>query len=329
MRTSRSYSLLIYIFISAAVSTSAWAQYSPNNMDRLDRLERDLNLIQRQISRTGSDTSSNVPSSAGNITANTQVRITAMEEELRTLRGIVEENSHGIKKLSLQLERFQKDVDYRFQERNASDAPRLQQENSVTKTLDDAAYTSTESSNIALPEPMSDMEELLATEAYTGEVTYDPASPTTGGDGVLRNITPDTVPTDVRAFAEPREHYNYAFRLLNQTEYNQAANYFQTFIASYPKDPLIGNAYYWLGETYYINREYLKAANQFRQGFEALPGGPKAPDNLLKLAMSLSALSRNDDACIVYDQLISKYADSTPSLVEKAKQERSRIGCSR
>ena len=80
----------------------------------------------------------------------------------------------------------------------------------------------------------------------------------------------------------------------------------------HPKDPLVGNAYYWQGETYYIRRDYVNAADSFRQGFEALPTGPKAPDNLLKLAMSLNALNRDKEACVVLGQVISKYKNGLP-----------------
>ncbi len=128
-------------------------------------------------------------------------------------------------------------------------------------------------------------------------------------------------------FASPRDHYNYAFRLLNQTQYPEAAAAFDSFTKKYPKDPLVGNAYYWEGETYYIRRDYVNAADNFRQGFEALPEGPKAPDNLFKLAVSLDALNRDKEACVVLGQVVTKFKKNSTSVTDKADQEQKRIGC--
>ena len=61
---------------------------------------------------------------------------------------------------------------------------------------------------------------------------------------------------------------------------------------------------------------------------QALPDGPKAADNLLKLAMSLDALGRDKEACVVLQQVVTKFKKSSTSVTDKATQERKRIGCS-
>lgn len=128
-------------------------------------------------------------------------------------------------------------------------------------------------------------------------------------------------------FEDSREHYNHAFGLLNRTQYEEAGESFESFIASYPKDPLLGNAFYWAGETYYVRQNFVQAADLFRQGFEAMPEGPKAGDNLLKLAMSLSALDSNTEACVVLKQVAAKFGPNSTTLKKKAETERSRLGC--
>ena len=114
-------------------------------------------------------------------------------------------------------------------------------------------------------------------------------------------------------------------------QYHQAiVSYYESSpsgVKQYPKDPLAGNAFYWLGETFYVRRDYVKAADSFRQGFEALPSGPKAPDNLLKLSMSLNALKRDKEACVVLKQLVSKFGKTSAATKDKAQAEISRIGC--
>jgi tol-pal system protein YbgF len=128
-------------------------------------------------------------------------------------------------------------------------------------------------------------------------------------------------------FPDSNAAYNAAFKKLNSKDYSGAAAGFDEFVKAYPKDPLTSNAYYWLGESYYARGDYTRAAEGFRKGFESNPQGQKAPDNLLKLAMSLDNIKRNKEACIVLGQVVSKYGDSAPRTKERAEAERSRMQC--
>lgn len=294
MRAQRLSRLLLAFLTCFALP--AFAQDASNRevIDRMDKMERDMMTIQRQLARGGSDTGglitagNNLP--PGESAASLEVRLSSMEDEMRNLRGKTEENAFQIKKLTESLSKFQQDVDFRFSE-------------------------------AARPGPAPDDKNPAA--AKPGLEGEEEGS--TPGDGAL-HIAPDAAKA-AENFENPRDHYNYAFRLLNQTRYEDAAGYFKDFTGKYPKDPLIGNAYYWLGETFYIRRDYVQAADNFRQGFEALPGGPKAADNLLKLSMSLSALKKNQEACVVLDQLLVKFKETSPTVAQKAETERTRIGC--
>jgi len=144
---------------------------------------------------------------------------------------------------------------------------------------------------------------------------------TTAGSGVLAQ-------PGVKHGDTPRSDYNEAFRLLNQNRYEEAAGAFEQFTQQYPNDPLIGNAYYWLGETHYIRKDYVNAADDFRQGYQKLPEGPKAPDNLLKLAISLKAQERNQDACVILEQINKKFQNASTNLLQRAKAEKKLLACS-
>lgn len=225
--------------------------------------------------------------------AQMEVRITGIEDELRAMRGKNEELEFQIRKLNETMEKLQRDVEMRLGDIEGGKKP----------AGEAAEHTP------AKP----------AAETEKPSASAETPAQTTAGDGVLR--LPDGSETT------PKDLYNQAFRLLNQTKYDEAAKMFAVFTKQYPKDPLVGNAYYWAGETYYIRRDYVTAADNFRAGFEALPTGPKAPDNLLKLAMSLDALSREKEACVVLQQVVSKFKKDATSVVEKATQEQKRIGC--
>lgn len=221
--------------------------------------------------------------------ARVEVRFAALEERLRQMQGKIEEVEFENRRLRERLDLFQQDAELRFGELESGN-------------MGGAAAASAAS----------------ATETPA----ESPAAAATPSDTqTLR------VPKEGGAFESPRDHYNHAFRLLNQTQYAEAGASFESFIASYPKDPLVGNAYYWAGETQYVRQNYPQAAEFFRRGYESLPEGPKAGDNLLKLAMSLSAIDRKTEACVVLKQVAVKFGGNSTSLKTKAETERNRIGC--
>lgn len=242
--------------------------------------------------------------------AQLEVRLSAMEEALKNLRGRLEESEFQSRKNAEALDKLQRDVEFRFNQQNLPPPTVVAGTNPPTPT----------NTAPGAPHPVA-----TSTDTPAPAQAPDTSGQTTAGDGVLR-MPDSTAPADGN-FSTPREHYNYAFRLLNQTQYEAAAAAFTAFTQKYPKDPLVGNAYYWEGETYYIRRDYVKAADNFRQGFEALPEGPKAADNLLKLAMSLDALNRDKEACVVLTQVVTKFKKSSTSVTDKATQEQKRIGC--
>jgi tol-pal system protein YbgF len=138
-------------------------------------------------------------------------------------------------------------------------------------------------------------------------------------------------PTDLSAAptggGTPDEQYQNAFSLLRATKYNEAEKALKTFIAQYPDHPLTGNANYWLGETYYVRADYNNAALTFAEGFKKYPKSGKAPDNLLKLGMSLAALGERDDACKALVELESRYPNANDNIKQRAAKERQRNGC--
>lgn len=228
------------------------------------------------------------PAPNTNNIARIEVRFAALEERLRQMQGKIEEVEFENRRLRERLDLFQQDAELRFGELESGNAG-----GAAAATASPATETPGQAATAATPS--------------------DPQ--------MLR------VPKEGGTFESPRDHYNHAFRLLNQTQYAEAGASFESFIANYPKDPLIGNAYYWAGETQYVRQSYVQAADYFRRGYESLPDGPKAGDNLLKLAMSLSALDRKTEACVVLKQVVAKFGGNSTSLKTKAETERNRIGC--
>lgn len=100
--------LLLALLSMAAAAAPAHAQDAATQ-ERLDRLERDLSMLQRQIYRGGP------PAAVGTGAAvDTQVRMDRLEEQMRDLTGRVENATNAVEQLRQRLEQINSDIDVRF-----------------------------------------------------------------------------------------------------------------------------------------------------------------------------------------------------------------------
>jgi tol-pal system protein YbgF len=120
--------------------------------------------------------------------------------------------------------------------------------------------------------------------------------------------------------------YERAFSALKDGNYPAAQDGFKAFLETYKDSALTPNALYWLGETYYVQKQYGESARVFAQGYQSHPDSNKTNDNLLKLGLSLAGMGKKDDACIALLQLVKKNTSETPVL-SRAKQEAKKLGC--
>jgi len=125
----------------------------------------------------------------------------------------------------------------------------------------------------------------------------------------------------------PKQLYETAYGYLLQRDYGAAETAFDDFLQRFPNDPLAGNAQYWLGESLYVRGQYRSAAGAFLKGYQNYGRNPKAPESLLKLAMSLQRLGQKDAACSSFNELASKYPSAPPHVKTSAQAERQRAGC--
>ena len=126
----------------------------------------------------------------------------------------------------------------------------------------------------------------------------------------------------------PKEQYDYAFDILRKADYGRAETALRMFLEANPNDMLAGNAQYWLGETYYVRGDFEQAAVEFLSGYQAYPSGNKAPDNLLKLGLSMARLGQTDGACTALSRLATEYPEANDTIRRRAQTERGRLTCS-
>ncbi|MFN0219678.1 MAG: tol-pal system protein YbgF [Hyphomicrobium sp.] len=157
------------------------------------------------------------------------------------------------------------------------------------------------------------------------------------GDGPLppTGAATDGLPSPVATGAlppasdpvEPKQLYETAYGYLLQRDYGAAEAAFDDFLKRFPTDSLSGNAQYWLGESHFVRGQYKAAAGAFLKGYQTYAQSQKAPDSLLKLAMSLDRLGQKDAACSSFAELGVKFPNAAQSIKARAQSERQRVGC--
>ena len=329
-RRIRSYTptILLLLLVIAAPIQAARSQ-DRTVQDRLDRLERDLSMLQRQVYRGAS------PSAAGsgsNAAVDVEIRMDRLEAQMRELTGRVEEAMNSAEQLRQRLEQINSDIDVRLgqeQSPSPSGTRRLSGGGRVTSAAPPAPMPLTPSSP-AMP-PSGTM---VPPPPYTpwGPGTLTPPGPTQAAAAVDPANAGSSVglhPPSPGILHEGSAsgQYNYAFGLLRQADYPAAEEAFKNFIHEHPNDPLVGSAQYWLGETYYARSDYADAASAFAEGYKRYPKGAKASDELLKLGMSLARANQKQNACVAFAQLDREFPNPTNAIKERARDEKKKLGC--
>ena len=183
----------------------------------------------------------------------------------------------------------------------------------------------------------------IAPQAANGTSAFGSTTVTPEGDAIGGLIdgnappagnfggTPPPVATAALAPAggggDPKQLYETAYGYLLQRDYGAAEAAFDDFLKRFPSDSLSGNAQYWLGESHFVRGQYKAAAGAFLKGYQTYAQSAKAPDSLLKLAMSLDRLGQKDAACSSFSELNAKFPNAPQSVKTRAQSERQRVGC--
>jgi tol-pal system protein YbgF len=305
--------------------------------DRLDRLERDLSMLQRQVYRSGPPP---VITAGTGAAVDAELRMDRLEAQMRELTGRVEDAVNGVEQLRRRLEQINSDIDVRFsqgqgQPRSSHAAAGISDSGPsgpIAMRGPGPGATPAPGVTPGLARPPSSL-------MPPGTLVPPPRDPPTGSGTLTPPGPPPAAPEPVTAggFRPPAggalpagsasEQYNSAFGLLKQADYLAAEEALKTFLGQHPDDPLAGSAQYWLGETYFARGRYAEAASAFAEGYKRYPKGAKAADDLLKLGMSLAHVNQKQNACVALTQLDRDFPNPGSAIKERSVAEKKRLGC--
>ncbi len=219
------------------------------------------------------------------------VKVGEMDENLRQAIGKIDEMEFKIKQLSEKIDMINKDIDIRI------------------KMIEGKPIVDNSS------------EEVKMAEKFAAPVASG-APKSLVGDNVTKGS--DLPPVNG---ASAEEIYQKGMDALKANDNVLAEASFSSVLKRFPKDKLAGNAQYWLGESYYVRKDFTKAAVAFGKGVQNFKDSPKGPDSLLKLGMSMQALDKKDEACAAYASMASEFPKADPDVLKKAKDAAKKLGC--
>ncbi|MBK1720452.1 tol-pal system protein YbgF [Thiocystis violacea] len=119
-----------------------------------------------------------------------------------------------------------------------------------------------------------------------------------------------------------RDLYSQAFELLKDRKYEESKVAFNDLLRRYPQGEFADNARYWLGETYYVLREYPAAMAEYDRLVQLNPSSPKVPGAMLKIGLIQYDQKDFDQAKATLERVINSYPASTEARLAKSRLER-------
>ena len=268
------------------------------------------------------------------------VRLNRLEGQIRTLTGQVEQSQYENRQLRDQLRKFQEDVDFRLKEGGgrsgaapSSTAPRPGKRGEAFDPSESPAAPGAPRTLGAAgpapeprPVPRASLDEgaAAAPSGQPIELTAAARAGLPAGMGGGRTAAPSVAAT---GGPDARSDYDNAYALYQGRRYEQAEMGFRQFIQSHPRDRMVADATYWLGETYLQRARNREAAEQFLKVSTDFARSTRAPDAMLKLGVSLNALGAKDQACATFAELERKFPQASANVRQGVDREQKRARC--
>ncbi|MDH2131492.1 hypothetical protein N5J77_10190 [Sphingobium yanoikuyae] len=274
----------------------AAAQQNPTVELRVDRLEKEMRAVQRKVFPAGTPVEAEITrpqtptiapgSPTSSPVADLTARVGALESQLASITGQVEENSYKLKQLEEAFNRYKAEAEAR-------------------------AVTPVEAGP-----PV--MRPTVATDAPAPKPAA--AKPTTPpAKSAAAPVASDARKTAVAAIEKPDtgdaagDAYSYGFRLWDAKFYPEAQAQLKATVDKYGDGSVGSRAANLLGRAYLDDGKPALASVAFYENYQKRPRGERAPDSLAYLGEALIQLKKPADACKVYAELEQVYGSTLSS----------------
>ena len=112
--------------------------------------------------------------------------------------------------------------------------------------------------------------------------------------------------------------------MLKAGQYEDSIAAFDSYLATYPGSQYADNAQYWLGEAYYVMRQFEPAIEQYQRLIQSYPASKKQSHAMLKIAYSYDELGQGEQARAVLNDLKARFPGSAAARLADERLQRLR-----
>ncbi len=308
--------LLIFIFFA----NISFAQQDKMNelLDKLEKIQKDIQTLEKAVY------TKNVNLPSDNILLNEALtkqlsKISELEKQIQQMTQRYEENSYQLQQLTDKLNKVSNDNQLRLQqlENNKFASDKV---SSPKQVIEEKKISPPKISN----QNVLNKEEVEEANTDEDNSLKDKSVNT---ESIKLKEKPNKAQAKILPKASVAERYKFAMNIMKSGDFEKAEIAFKEFVDAHAKHELAGSAQFWYGETFYIRQLYEDAAVAFLDGYQKYPNSPKAPENLLKLGVTLAELGETEQGCKMISNLKKAYPKIDASILQKSSYEKKRFNC--
>ncbi len=306
-------SVIIFLFLSKYVSAEEEEIYLKSISDQIQVITKDLKTLEKAVYQKADVVSLKPSSATGTNGLNEDImtkhllKLNEIEDQFRELTNKFEEVNFKLDKLSTRVTKIQSDTQLRFSDLENGTSSNTEKQTALpgsNKPQDFGAAPAYQTSN--LPNEQS----INSVESAKTVIAEEPEK--------RDSLLPDK---------PPQEQYEFAVSFMKIGDYETAEFALKEFIDKNKGHDLAGSAQYWYGETFRIRQLYSDAATAYLDGYQNYPKSKKAPDNLLKLGITMVQLGEKDQGCKMISGIKKEYPKANKSVLQKAQYEQKKFKC--
>jgi tol-pal system protein YbgF len=275
-----------------------------------ERFRKDLETAQKEIAALQKDNlavKADFVQEAKKINADLLLRLETLKTEVQTISTGNEEYKELFKKPSQEMERLRENIALRtkaledkgqiLEEKDRTFEERIKGVENRLKELDEKI------------DKLDGRIEKIGSKQIEIEKSLPPPPPK---EALIEGKVPATGSGDL---------YKDAYETFQKGNLEEARAKFEAFLKQYPNTELSDNAQFWIGETYYLKKDYEKAILEYEKAIAKYPEGDKIPAALFKQALAFLELGDKTNARNLLKRVIERYPHSEQAEMAKKRLE--------
>ena len=306
--------MLLLFFTLLSNSVKSEEEKIESIIDQIQIITKDLKTLENAVYKSSDVTSLSSSSDSLNEDVLTKhlLKLNEIEEQFRELTNRFEEINFKLDKLSNRVSKIQSDTQLRI-----TDLEKVNQNNLIGG----------EQKKVSLP-GTDKPQDFGAAEGYEKSSSLPKTQQTQSIESAGTVITTEAEKTEsILPDKSPKEQYEFAVSFIKIGDYETAEFALKEFIDKNKDHDLAGSAQYWYGETFRIRQLYSDAASAYLDGYQNYPKSKKAPDNLLKLGVTMVQLGEKDEGCKMIVGIKKQYPKASKSVLQRAQYEQKKFKC--